>query len=155
MATLRPNAHCGLSSRARAGMRQFSRSGFETFTMGGAPRCWNRNSNEPATRTTAAVAARATSSTVTSTDGKTVEMTRTTDSTSSALTMTLATALSHGRLTQGPRTAWSLHSMSANTVALGSMIPASAWTAVVISPSGAYGMSTIEAARATIALYDA
>src|SRR2546421_10616591 len=152
MATLRPNAHCGLSSSARAGMRQFSRSVFDTLTGGAAPRRWNRISAAPATRTTAEVAARATSSTVTSTDGKTVDMTRTRDSTSSALTMTPATALSHGRLTHGPRTAGALHSKSANTVALGSITPASAWTAVVIKPSGAYGMSTIEAARATIAL---
>ncbi len=66
--------------------------------------------------------------------------------------MTLATAFSQGLLTHGPSTARSLHSSSRKTVALGSSTPASACTAVTISPSGALGISTIPAARATCTL---
>ena len=81
---------------------------------------------------------------------KTVVVIRIADSIRSAPTITDETAFSQVLLTHGPSTARSLHSSTANTVALGSMIPASAWTAVVISPSGARGMSTIAAARATM-----
>ena len=63
-----------------------------------------------------------------------------------------ATTLSHGRLTQGPRTSLSLQSNRRKTVALGRSTPASAWTLVVIRPRGAPGMSTMIAAAATIAL---
>jgi hypothetical protein len=41
-----------------------------------------------------------------------------------------------------------LHSSSRKTVALGRRTPASAWTEVVITPSGAPGISTIAAAPA-------
>ena len=83
----------------------------------------------------------------------TVDTTRISESTSIAPTITPATALSHGLLTHGPSTWRSLHRSTANTVALGSMIPARAWTAVVIRPSGAWGMSTIAAAITTKPVY--
>ena len=68
--------------------------------------------------------------------------------------MIVATTFNHGLLTQGPSTARSLHRRTRKTVALGSSVPASAWTAVVMRPSGACGISTIAAATATIALYE-
>jgi len=45
-----------------------------------------------------------------------------------------------------------LHSSNKNTLALGSSTPARAWTLVVISPSGAPGISTIAAATTTRAV---
>ena len=87
---------------------------------------------------------------VTSIDGITVETTSTNDSSSKTLTMKVATMFSHALLTQGPRTARSLQRRTRNTVALGSRMPASACTAVVIRPRGARGISTIAAARATM-----
>ena len=75
--------------------------------------------------------------------GKTVVAIKMSDSTSRTETITVATALSQGRLTQGPSTALSLHSRTRKTVALGSRTPASAWTAVVMTPSGAPGMRTM------------
>ena len=74
------------------------------------------------------------------------------DSASNTPTMKIAITLSHGRLIQGPNTSGSLHSSSAKTVALGSRMPASTCTAVVISPSGAFGMRTTLAASRTIAV---
>ena len=94
------------------------------------------------------------SSSVTSTDGTAVETTRIAESTSIVLTIAPATKLSHGLFTHGPSTARSLQSRTAKTVVLGSMIPASACTAVVMSPSGARGISTIAAATATMPAYD-
>ncbi|SHT60386.1 Uncharacterised protein [Mycobacteroides abscessus subsp. abscessus] len=44
----------------------------------------------------------------------------------------------------------SLHSNSRNTLALGSSKPARACTAVVMSPSGAFGISTMAAPTPTI-----
>src|SRR5207302_1012294 len=55
-----------------------------------------------------------------------------------------------GRFTHGPRTSRSLQSSSRKTVAEGSSTPASAWTDVVMSPSGAPGMSTMPAANSTM-----
>src|SRR6266545_2650511 len=121
MATRRANDHAGRSSKARAGMRQLARSSRE-ICGGGAPRDLNHVHAPPATRTTAAIAPSTMSRLVTSIEGRTVEMTRTAESTSIVLTITPATALSHGRLTHGPRTALSLQSRTANTVVLGSMI---------------------------------
>src|SRR6267143_6263978 len=155
MATLRPPDHVGLSSRTSAGMRQFSRSSREIKGGGGAPRLLNQLQAAPTTRRKPATEPSTTSSTVTSTEGITVDTTRISDSTSIAATITPATALSQGLFTQGPSTARSLQSSTANTVALGSMIPASAWTAVVIRPNGARGMSTMAAARATMPVYEA
>ena len=66
--------------------------------------------------------------------------------------MIAARALSHLELTQGPRTSRSLHKSSRKTLALGSSSPARAWTLVVISPSGAPGISTSAAAPITRAL---
>ena len=73
---------------------------------------------------------------------------RISESSTSTDTITLATAFSHGRLRHGPSTSGSLHSSSRNTLADGSSTPASAWTASVITPSGAPGISTIAAAPA-------
>src|SRR2546425_214853 len=145
----------GRSSSTRAGMRQFARSSREISGSAGAPRLLNQLHAPPATRINPATEPSTTSSTVTSTEGTTVDTTRISDSTSIAATITPATPLSHGLLTHGLSTARSLHSSTANTVALGSMIPASAWKAVVISPSGACGMSTMAAARATMPVYEA
>src|SRR5437899_3070182 len=150
IAIRRANDHAGRSSRARAGIRQLARSSREICGGGGAPRDLNHVQAPPATRTTAAIEPRITSSVVTSIEGATVETTRTAESTIIVLTIRPATAFSHGRLTHGPSTARSLHSRTAKTVVLGSMIPASAWTAVVMRPSGAYGMSTMAAASATM-----
>ena len=61
------------------------------------------------------------------------------DRTNNTEMMNVDTMLSQGRLTQGPSTALSLHSRSRKTVALGRRIPASACTAVVITPRGARG----------------
>ena len=72
------------------------------------------------------------------------------DKITSTPTIAAATALSQLGLVHGPSTAWSLHSSRRKTVALGSSTPARAWTAVVIVPSGAPGISTIAAARTTI-----
>ena len=91
----------------------------------------------PTARTTAATEPSTTSSIVTSIEGITVETTRIADRTSIAPTISPATAFNHGRLTHGPKTAASLQSKTANTVVLGSMTPARAWTAVVMRPSGA------------------
>ena len=74
---------------------------------------------------------------MTSIPGATVEMTRISESRSSVPTMTVASTFSQGRLIHGPRTALSLQSRTAKTVVLGKRIPASACTAVVISPNGA------------------
>ena len=82
--------------------------------------------------------------------GNTVVVIKMSDSTNRTETMKVATTLSQGRLTHGPSTALSLHSRSRNTVALGRRIPARACTAVVMTPSGAPGISTMVAARATI-----
>ena len=57
-------------------------------------------------------------------------------------------------LTHGPSTAWSVHSSSRYTVALGSSTPARAWTPSVSSPSGEPGISTIVAAPAISAGVD-
>ena len=58
--------------------------------------------------------------------GKTVVVTRINDITSSTPMIKVATALSHGRLTQGPSTSRSLHSRRRNTDADGSKTPARA-----------------------------
>jgi len=81
--------------------------------------------------------------------GKNTVAARMSDSTTSTPTITEATAFNHGLLTCGPSTARSLHSSTRNTVALGRRMPASACTARVSSPSGAFGMSTIPAATTT------
>src|SRR5947208_12852480 len=57
----------------------------------------------PASRAAAATEPRTASSVGTSTDGIAVDMTRIADRTSMAPTIMPATAFSHGRLTQGPR----------------------------------------------------
>jgi hypothetical protein len=77
--------------------------------------------------------------------GKTVVAIRISDSSTSVATITLASTLSQPGLRHGPSTSRSLHSSSRKTVALGSSTPASACTAVVITPSGAWGISTIAA----------
>ena len=74
------------------------------------------------------------------------------ESSSRVPTISTATQLSHARLTQGPNTSRSLHNSSRNTLALGNSSPARACTAVVISPSGAPGISTMTAASTTIAV---
>jgi hypothetical protein len=83
--------------------------------------------------------------------GNAVVMTSTAESMKSKPTMTVASAFSQGRFTQGPSTARSLQSSSRKMLALGSSTPASAWTATVMTPSGAPGMSTIAPAEPTIA----
>ncbi len=75
---------------------------------------------------------------------------RTSDIINRMETMTVASTFNHGRLTQGPSTCLSLHSMSRKTVALGRSTPARAWTLVVIRPSGAPGMITMPAASTTM-----
>ena len=82
--------------------------------------------------------------------GNTVVVIKMSDNTNRTETMNVDTTLSQGRLTHGPSTALSLHSSRRKTVALGSRIPARACTAVVMTPRGAPGMSTMVAARATI-----
>ena len=78
--------------------------------------------------------------------GNSTEAVSTTDSVTSTATTAEVNRLVARRLTQGPRTARSLHSSSRNTVALGSSTPASTWTPSVISPSGEPGISTMAAA---------
>src|SRR5438093_8517558 len=131
-------------------MRQFPRSSRDISGCGSAVRDLNQVHTAPASNATAAIEPRTMSRVVTSTEGATVDTTRIAERTSIAPTITAATALSHGRLTHGPSTWRSLHSRTANTVVLGSMIPAIACTAVVIRPSGAYGIRTMAAASATI-----
>src|SRR5256885_14747982 len=114
----RPIDQAGRSSSARAGIRQLARSSRETRGGGGAPREVNQLQTMPASKPAAATEPRITSSAGTSTDGIAVEMTRIADRTSIAPTIKPATAFSHGRLTQGPRTAGSLHSNTAKTVVL-------------------------------------
>ena len=80
--------------------------------------------------------------------GNTTEAVSTADSATSTLITTEVNTLVPRRLTQGPRTARSLHSISRNTVAAGSSTPASAWTPSMMRPSGARGMSTMAAATA-------
>ena len=63
----------------------------------------------------------------------------------------MASTFSQRGFTHGPSTSRSLQSSSRNALALGSSTPARAWTAVVIRPSGAPGMSTMAAATATSA----
>ncbi len=81
--------------------------------------------------------------------GKAVVSINVAESATSTETMAEATALSHGRFAQGPSTSRSLHSSRSMTVVVGSTIPARACTDVVMRPSGALGMSTRPAARAT------
>ena len=76
----------------------------------------------------------------------------TSDITSRMETITVATTLSQGRLTQGPSTSLSLHSIRRKTVALGSSTPARAWTLVVMRPRGARGINTMAAAPTTMAV---
>src|SRR5262245_50961306 len=78
--------------------------------------------------------------------GNITEAVSTTDSVISTVITAPVKALVLRLLTQGPRTARSLHSNSRNTVAAGSSTPARTWTPSVISPSGEPGMSTIAAA---------
>src|SRR5205807_10432788 len=146
--------HVGRSKRARAGIRQFSFSVRGSSRMGSARREFH-TSQAADTRTTTDMATPSTiTSTVTLTLGKTVEMTSTSESSKSALTMIVATTFNHGLLTQGPSTARSLYRRTRKTVALGSSVPASAWTAVVMRPSGACGIRPIAAATASIATYE-
>ena len=84
-----------------------------------------------------------------STLGKIVVIVRSVESTTRVPTTSAASAFSQRGLTHGPSTSWSLHGSSRNTVALGRSTPASACTPIVISPSGAPGISTIIAASAT------
>ena len=80
--------------------------------------------------------------------GNSTEAVSTADSEISTEITTEVNMLVRRPLTQGPRTARSLHSSSRNTVAAGSSTPASAWTPSMIRPSGARGMSTMAAATA-------
>jgi hypothetical protein len=64
--------------------------------------------------------------------------------------MKLARTFSQRGFIHGPSTSGSLHSSSRNTLALGSRMPARAWTAVVSRPRGVPGIRTIAAARTTI-----
>ncbi len=77
---------------------------------------------------------------------------RTSDIMRSTEMITVESAFSHGRFTQGPSTSLSLQSSSRNTVALGRSTPAKAWTPVVMRPRGAPGMMTMTAATVTMAL---
>src|ERR1700736_345102 len=126
MAILLASDHGGRSSSARAGIRQFSFSARGISGAGSAVRALHSIQALAAT-TTAAIAVPSTViRAVTLTLGKTVETTRTSESTKSVLTMAVATTFSHGLLTHGPSTARSLHRRTRNTVALGSSVPASA-----------------------------
>ena len=80
--------------------------------------------------------------------GITTEVVSTADSAISTVITTEVKMLVRRLLTQGPRTARSLHSSSRNTVAASSSTPASAWTPSMMRPSGARGMSTMAAATA-------
>src|SRR5205085_11744398 len=74
--------------------------------------------------------------------GNIVVIVRISDSRISAPTTRLANALSQGGLAHGPSTSRSLHSISRNAVVSGSRMPHNAWTASVITPSGAPGINT-------------
>src|SRR5437588_11401461 len=106
-----------------------------------------RRAARPASaRTTASTAPPAVASAVTSTPGTSVVTVRITDSRISTPTTTLENAFSHGGLTHGPRTSRSLQSINRNSVVIGSRIPHRAWTASVMTPRGALGISTTPAA---------
>src|ERR1700674_3176739 len=154
MAILLGSDHGGRSSKASAGIRQFSFCARGRSGTGAARRALQSIQAEAAITTTTIAAPSTSTRPVTLMLGKRVEMTRTNERTRSALTMVVATTFSHGRLIHGPSTARSLQSRTRNTVALGSSVPASACTAVVIRPSGARGVSTIAGGRGTIAVYD-
>src|SRR5260370_150202 len=145
MAPLRNADAVGRSRRARAGIRQFSRSTRDTAWPGSAPLALHHVTAPPASRATSISGASTSISRVTSTEGNTVEMTRENDSNRRTPTMTAASALSHGRLIHGPRTARALQSRTANTVELGRKSPARAWTAVVIRPRAEWGDGRVHA----------
>src|ERR1700682_6326234 len=116
MAILLGSNQGGRSSKARAGMRQFSFSERGMAGAGDARRALHSIQVEAAITTTAVTPPSTSTSPVTLMLGNTVEMTRTSESTSSALTMAVATTFSHGLLSHGPSTARSLHSRTRNTV---------------------------------------
>src|SRR5260370_40293423 len=150
MAAFRTGADFGRSSEASGGVRQFSRSARDAGAIFSALLELHQIPVALMTITISVSGANTFSSVVTSIEGTTVETTRISDSISSTPTMVAARTFSHGRLTHGPRTARSLHRRTANTVVLGSRSPASACTAVVISPNGACGIRTMAAATTTI-----
>jgi hypothetical protein len=91
----------------------------------------------------ASAAKRISVSVVTSTCGNRVVAVRIAERITSTPTIAVVIALSQPGFVHGPSTALSLHSSSRNTAADGSSTPASAWTAVVIVPSGAPGINTL------------
>src|ERR1700738_4450487 len=133
MAIRRPNDHRGCCSRASAGIRQFSFS--EDDIAGTGERL--RKIKKAATTTATPTIELSTITRVDAlSDGNIVSMTRINDSSRSTLTIKVATTFNHGLLTHGPRTSRSLQSNTRKTDALGSRMPARAWTATVIRPSG-------------------
>src|SRR5260370_37777934 len=115
IATFFGSDQAGRSSRANAGIRQFSFSERGISGAGSAWRALHSIHPEAVITTTAIIAPRTTISSVTLTLVKTVEMTRTNESRRRALTMTVANTFSQGLFTHGPNATLSLHSRGTNT----------------------------------------
>src|SRR5487761_969147 len=152
IAPRRALGHCGCSSNAVAGIRQFSRSAREISGTLGARRAVH--AIQPPIATTSAPKTMASSlrRAVASTDGITVEMTRIIDSMIKTATIRVATMFNHGLLTHGPSTVRSLHKRTRNTVALGKAARPSPSPVGVRGQGGAWGTTPLAAATATIAV---
>ncbi len=113
----RPRDGTGRVSRAIGGMRQVKRSSLSrAVTRAAKP---PRVSNPMPTRVATSAPPRAISRMVMLTPGKTVVITRISDSMTRTARISVARTLSQSRLTQGPSTALSLQSRSRKTLALG------------------------------------
>src|SRR5262249_17914653 len=107
----------------------------------------------PAPTPTAPATARIVVTVAEDTEPKSTEAIKIAESTTRTPTTVAPSALVSLPLTQGPSTSRSLHSISRNTVALGSSTPASTCTPTVKSPSGEPGISTTAAATPISAAY--